>query len=446
MSKGTNDGKLGLGACVALLIGGMIGSAIFSLSGVTIYGAGPASILSWAIGALVMLVFGLVCAELASRYPKSGGVYEFPARTFGKVWGWLVCWGFINVSFCGIAFAAIYVGTYLSASFTFLGGTAWQVILALLTILFCFILNIFNISTTGKVNNIMVIGLAIACAIYVIVAFASGNWNGSYLTPFFTQGASGSVGFLAMVPTAILGYGNIVALAFMVTEIRNPNKTIPKAMYIGMGCTVLIYLLIILATLGLVTSEFLVANPGMTYIPMFAACFTVLHAYPWLAAVVSIAAVLALITTILVCVAMTGLSVKSAADDGILPAWFGKTSKRGQPVNAFAVLCIVSAVIAMFPQYTTTIVNLGAFFSVIVDIVLLICIIPARKKTTLPADGFKAPGGNILPIIVVAVLILCNVTTFITGSMWTWIFTFVWYFVGYLIYRASKGGKANKAA
>jgi len=445
MSNEQNDGKLGLGAGVSILVGGMIGSAIFSLSGVTIYGAGPASILSWIIGAVVMLVFGLVCAELASRYPRSGGVYEFPARALSPAWGWLMCWGFINVTFCGVAFSAIYVGTYLSASFTNLSGTTWQVILALVSILFCFLLNALKISTAGKVNNILVIALAIACAIYVIVAFTSGKWVGANMVPFFTQGSAGSVGFLAMVPTAILGYGNICALAFMAQEVRNPNKTIPKAMFIGMACTVVIYGLIILATLGLVTSQFLAQNPGMTYIPMFAACFVSLTSTPWLAAVVSIAAVLALITTMLVSIAMTGQAMKSAAEDKILPAWFGKTAKNGEPVNAFAIISIISAIISLFPQYTMQIVNMGAFFSVIVNIVLLICIIPARKKAPLPEGGYKAPGGNALPIIVLIVLLVCNATTFLNGNLMIWIYTIAWYFVGYLIYKFSAGGKAGVA-
>ena len=60
---------------------------------------------------------------------------------------------------------------------------------------------------------------------YVVIAFVSGAWDGSTLVPFFTQGSGGSTGFLAMVPTAMTGYGSIVAMAFMVSEVKNPNKT-----------------------------------------------------------------------------------------------------------------------------------------------------------------------------------------------------------------------------
>lgn len=67
MSNNTGNnqgGSLGLVACVTMIAGGMIGSAIFSLSGLTVYQAGPSAILSWVIAAAIMLIYGLVVAEL----------------------------------------------------------------------------------------------------------------------------------------------------------------------------------------------------------------------------------------------------------------------------------------------------------------------------------------------------------------------------------------------
>ncbi len=73
----TKQKKLGTFDSVHLLIGGMIGSAIFSLSGMTILSAGPAAIISWILGALILLAYGLQTAELASRYPQSEGSLLF---------------------------------------------------------------------------------------------------------------------------------------------------------------------------------------------------------------------------------------------------------------------------------------------------------------------------------------------------------------------------------
>ena len=65
-------GKLGLLSSTTILIGGMIGSAIFSLSGVTIMNAGPAAIISWIIAGIILIAYGLQTAELSTMYPQSG--------------------------------------------------------------------------------------------------------------------------------------------------------------------------------------------------------------------------------------------------------------------------------------------------------------------------------------------------------------------------------------
>ena len=115
------EGKLGLTECVFILIGGMVGSAIFSLSGLTILEAGPAALLTWFIAGFIMLFHGMLICELSCIYPQSGGVYVFPRKAFGgekgRLLGWLSCWGSMVTNVIAIAFAAIYVGIYLSVAF-----------------------------------------------------------------------------------------------------------------------------------------------------------------------------------------------------------------------------------------------------------------------------------------------------------------------------------------
>ncbi len=130
----TKQKKLGTFDSIHLLIGGgMIGSAIFSLSGMTILSAGPSAIISWVLGALILLAYGLQTAELASRYPpQSGGVFAFPALLLGKtreqgnLWGgWISAWAYLFGCIAGAAFSAIYIGIYLSVAFPIMGS--WQV-------------------------------------------------------------------------------------------------------------------------------------------------------------------------------------------------------------------------------------------------------------------------------------------------------------------------------
>ncbi len=445
-----SDDKKGIGliSCIGIITGGRIGSATFALSGLTMYNAGPSAIISWILAAAVMLIYGLVCTELAAIFPKSGGIYVFPAKALGSnpktgaFWGWFSTWGYINSNIAAVAFSAIYVATYLGAGFSLPDGL--QVPLALVAILLCFILNCINFRTTGKLQTILVGGLVITLMIYIGVSFFGGEWDPQLMTPFLSQGAAGSTGFLAAVPTAMVGYGSIVAIAFMVSEVKAPNKTVPKAVMISMGIVAAIYCLVVISTLGLISASYLAENPGMQYIPLYAACFTKLAAYPWLTKVVSIAAVLALITTILVVLALTGRAVKAAADDGLVPCIFSKNNGAGVPVFATAVIAIPAAIVACFPDLTSTIVGLGALFGAVSIVVNIFSLYQARKKKLENNELFRAPGGNILPAIALLIIVVCYIPDITSGGWKIWLYTVVWYLVGLVIFYFSKRNRMKE--
>lgn len=432
-------GSLGLWTCVAMITGGMVGSAIFSLSGMTIFAAGPAAIVTWTIAAVVMLCYGLICAELSTRYPKSGGVFVFPSKVLGKtekegqLWGWISTWGYINANIVAIAFAAIYVGTYLSVGFPALAGK--QIPLAIIAILFILFLNSVKFSLAGKVNNLLVLGLIVAMAIYVGISFGSGAWDSSMLTPFFSQGAKGSTGFLRMVPTAMVGYGSIVAMAFMVSEVKDPNKNVPRSVLIAMGLVLLLYVGIVFATVGMISADFLKENPGMQFIPLYAAAFTKLAAYPWLSKVISVAAFLALLTTMLTVTSLTSRAIQASAEKGIMPKVFAKNNKAGVPFNASVLIAIPSIVIACFPQLTETIVGFAALFAAVTISINVVSLLKARQKAELPEGAFRAPGGNVLPIVALVLIVVCYIPDIINGGWKIWTYSIVWYIIGIIFYK-----------
>jgi amino acid transporter len=441
MSNQTNEkegGSLGLLACVTMIAGGMIGSAIFSLSGLTVYQAGPSAILSWILAAILMLIYGLVVAELATIFPKSGGVFLFPSKALGRtektgrLWGWISTWGYINANIVAIAFAAIYVGTYLGVGFPIFAEK--QILLALLAILFCLVLNGLKFTVAGRLNSLLVGGLVLTMLIFICVGLFGGSWDASLLTPFFSQGAAGNLGFLRVVPTAMVGYGSVVAIAFMVSEVKEPNKNVPKSMFIAMSLVVSLYVLVVLATLGLITAEYLTENPGMRYIPLYAASFTKLTAYPWIAKVISIAAVLALLTTMLVVLALTARAIQATAENGLLPKKLAENGGTGTPIYAAILVAGCSAIVSCFPELTVEIVNLGAMFAALTISINCISLLAARRKYSNHSGIFRAPGGSVLPVLVLLILLCCYIPDIIGGGYLLWGYTIAWYGIGLLIY------------
>ena len=439
MANKTNTGKLGLIACISTLAGGCIGSSIFSLSGMTMYYAGPAAILSWLIAALLCGSYGLQAAELSIRYPKSGGVYTFPARAISPKLGAITAWGYLVSNVIAVAFAAIYVGTYLGVAWTIFNGKTMQIVLGVIATLFCAWMCWNKISTAGKINNILVTGLIITMAIYVITAFTHPNFNPANFQNFFGQGAKGTTGWIEAVPNAMTGFGSIVAVAFLVGAVENPKKNVPTATIIALLLVVCLYMLMIVSTMGHVTAAFLEANPGMRFIPMFAAAFTSMSNVTWLTKVISISALLALLTTMLVVLNLTANAMRAMADDGFLPKFLTKDNKNGTPGTAIITVTVLCCILACFPSWTEILVNLGSLFAAMNISLVIISAVYARKKTTIDADAFTAPGGNVVSIITVAIIFCTYIPKlFGAGNGQMWAFCVALYVIGFVFLNVCK--------
>ncbi|MDO4731659.1 MAG: APC family permease [Clostridia bacterium] len=430
---------LGLKSCIGILVGGMIGSAIFSLTGLTILNAGASALLSWSIAAVMMLGYGLIVAELATIYPKSGGVYVFPAKSLGtkeetgKFWGWISAWGFIISNIVAVAFSAIYVGIYLGVGFPVFENN--QVIIAVVSILLVLAINIMKLSTMKKIDVIMVIFLIITLATYAIVSLTSSSWDSSMLVPFFTQGEMGSTGFLTSVPTAMVGYGSIVTISFMVSKVKNPKKNVPKSAVISMGIVFLLYFLVILATVGMISSQYLKDNPGMQFIPLYAVAFTKLTALPWFSKLISISAVLALLTTMIAVMAVTSTAIVAVSGkDGILPNKLSAKNKNGTNIYAVLLVAIISLVISCFPSLVTNLVEFAALFAAVTIVINCISLIQARKKNEYKEGSFRVFGKSFVPILIMILIVICYIPDIIKGGWQLWAYTIAWYIVGIVMY------------
>lgn len=434
----STDGKLGLFDSVHLLVGAMIGSAIFSLSGITILQAGPASILSWILGGVILLAYGLQTAELASRYPQSGGVFAFPAivlgktREQGRAWGWVSAWAYLFGCVAGAAFSAIYIGIYLGVAFPRLASL--QVPIAIISVLLCGYLNIVRFKITSRATTILTVFLVLALLVFSLSVFVSGKWDSTLFVPFFTQGSGGATGFLDALPLAMVAYGAIVSLSFLVGEVKNPVRNIPRAMTLAMVIVLVFYLSVLVATLGVVSSSYLADHPDLQYTPLYAAA-ALLPSLTFLPPLISIAAVLALVTTMIVTMALASHTVCTCSENGVLPAVLGRTTTNGVPVAATIIITVITAIFAAFPQLTDILINFGALCNVIVVAIVCITVMASRNhQPTLLTDTFRAPGGTALPIITLLVLVASYIPSILQGGWKLWAVTALYYVLGMLLY------------
>jgi FAD synthase len=194
------------------------------------------------------------------------------------------------------------------------------------------------------------------------------------------------------------------------------------------------YLSVLVATLGVVSSSYLADHPDLQYTPLYAAA-ALLPSLTFLPPLISIAAVLALVTTMIVTMALASHTVCTCSENGVLPAVLGRTTTNGVPVAATIIITVITAIFAAFPQLTDILINFGALCNVIVVAIVCITVMASRNhQPTLLTDTFRAPGGTALPIITLLVLVASYIPSILQGGWKLWAVTALYYVLGMLLY------------
>lgn len=422
-----DEGSLNLKTCIFIAIGGMVGSSIFTLSGVTYSLAGPSSILAWGVAGVILLLYALNVAELATKFPKAGGIYVYPTETLGKTktqrafWGWMSAWSWLNVSVLGTAFASLFVANYLSAIIP--GAEKYVTLIALIWIGIIWLLNALGIQSLGKVSSIMIIFLMAICLIFVGVGAPKVDMNN--FSNFFGGGYMGINGFMASIPMGMLAFGAVLAVASMAEEIKEPKKNIPKAMGYSVLITVVLYTLILFTVYGNVSWQEVSDAPLHQAVTLFAPSMI------WLQKAISIGAILAITNNMLIMVMDASRTVMAMGRSGFLPEGFAKVSNtRKSPIVSVSVVCGIAAVITFFPQFINEIIGTGSITSGVMVAIIVVALLICRKYRKDVESTFVVPGGSILPIITLIVLVV----TLTQISVSSFKMALGWYALGIVIF------------
>jgi APA family basic amino acid/polyamine antiporter/amino acid efflux transporter len=139
-------------------------------------------------------------------------------------------------------------------------------------------------------------------------------------------------------------------------------------------------------------------------------------------------------TTMNVCVSLNARTIQASSLDTMLPKILGENNRNGVPALAALLTSLFAIIVAFFPKITVQIVNFGAIFNLFTIIITLISLVAARKDSNSKTAAFKAPGGNILIIVILLILIGCNITSIIIGGKDLFLFTIAFWIIGLIIY------------
>ena len=433
---------MSMSSCIRIAVGGMVGSAIFTLSGVTYAMAGSAAIITWILAGVVVLLYALNIAELATTFPRMGGIFVFPQQVLGKkktskdFAGWFTGWAWLFGDILGTAFSAIMITTYLESIIPAIKQSqAIQILIPIIWIAGSCLFNVLGLSTMGKVNTFLITLLLLVCGTYIVVGL--GHFQTANFLPF-ASGTMGGFGVLAGIPTAMLGFGSIIGIASISSEIREPKKTIPKVMCLSILITVVLYSLILLTTFGMAPVSDFVKDPGKQYWPVAYALMRGLGGkMGWMMALVPVAVVLAISNLLLILNMDSGRTLYAVAESGYMPKIFAKRDKKsGAPVNALIAVAVISALITIVPSLLNAIIGTGAICTAITATIIAVSVIALRKKTELQVEGsYKVPGGITLPVITIMIIALTLVYQYkSSGGPMSFLLSIVWFGIGALIF------------
>jgi APA family basic amino acid/polyamine antiporter len=289
MNNSTEKLERGLGPIDAtmIVVGSMIGSGIFitSAESARLVGSPGWLLAAWALAGVMTIAGALCCAELAAMMPRAGGQYVFLREAYNPALGFLFGWSLFLViqtgtiaavaiafaRFMGVLTGKVSANNYLIAPTPIAGGYAVSLsteqLLAIVVILVLTIINTRGLNTGKLIQNTFTFTKTAALVGLIVIGLFLG-WNeqsAAYTSSWWDSWANGwnpataqpgfeTVGMLALV--MLLGRamtGPLFAqsawnnVTFTAGEVRDPGRNLPRALLIGCGLVVLLYLLANLA-------------------------------------------------------------------------------------------------------------------------------------------------------------------------------------------------------
>src|SRR3954469_696647 len=443
--------RLGPVDLVGFGVGVVIGTGIFTLTGIEAKNhAGPAIIVSFIIAGVVAVLAALCYAELASAVPTAGSAYTYAYATVGEPIAWIIGWDLILEFLLGASVVSRgwsgYLGNLFGLPPSLFGEKSTVNVGAMIIVLVLGVVAVVGIRESAWVTNGLVV-VKVAICVFVIVAglfFV----KAANLTPFVppaqpvpgggTSGlgrplsqvmfgiapsAFGVAGILTAAAVVFFAYTGFEAVANLSEETKRPARDMPLGLLGTLALSTVLYIGVSFVVVGMVKYSDLDEGAPI------ASAFRAVGAN-WAAVLVSIAAVAGLSSVILVDLVGIGRITFALTRDGLLPKGIGRIHPRwGTPYRATIAMVVIVMLIAGFIPLAelADLVSIGTLFAFV-----LVSVAVAILRRTKPdmERPFRVPFSPVVPILS-AVLCLYLATNL---SVATWLRFVVWLVVGLLIY------------
>lgn len=397
---------------VALGIGAIVGTGIYTLTGVGADRAGPAVILAFAVAGAVCACAALAYAELATLMPTAGSAYTYSYSVLGETIAWVVGWSLIleyslACSTVAVGWSAYLVGWIQAAGVTLpaiiLSGPHGGGIINLPAVLVALTVTgmlIVGTRESATFNILLVVIKMVALAIFVALALPSfdiGNFEPFMPYGFASHADDGGTtrGVMAAAAIVFFAFYGFDAVATSAEEAKNPGRDLTIGIIGSMAVCTLIYMLVAIAAVGAVNY----AAVGRSAEPLALVLRTLDQ--PFFAWLIGLAALIALPSVILVMMYGQSRIFFVMARDGMLPRALSKVSPRtGTPVLITALTGTFIAGVAGFFRLDE-IAELANAGTLLAFISVGVCLIVLRRREPQLTRVFSCPAPYVVGTLTV---------------------------------------------
>ena len=424
---------------IALGVGAIVGTGIYTLTGVGADRAGPAVILAFAIAGAVCACAALAYAELATLIPTAGSAYTYTYSVLGETLAWVVGWSLIleyslACSTVAVGWSGYLVGWIQQAGISLppmlLAGPHGGGIVNLPAVLVALAIAGMLIAGTRESATLNIVLVVIKLtALAAFVALALPAFQSDHLQPFMPYGFVSHVeggmtrGVMAAAAIVFFAFYGFDAVATSAEEARNPGRDLTIGIVGSMAVCTLIYMAVAVAAIGALDYRALAGSSE----PLALVLRTLEH--PVAAWLVAGAALVALPSVILVMMYGQSRIFFVMARDGLLPQAVAKVNKKGSPALITLITGIFVAIFAGFVplKEIAALSNAGTLIAFIA--VALSMIILRRRFPDLPRT-FKTPAYLLVGI---AAILGCAFI-FYSLPIQSQLFTLIWMAIGLVVY------------
>jgi len=363
-ADGSLHRSLGIVGVLTLSIGAMIGSGIFVLPSLAFKITGPAVILAYVIAGIVVLPAVFSKAEMATAMPSAGGTYLFIDRAMGPMLGTIAGFGvWFSLTFKA-AFALVGLSAYLSLFFTADARLVGLVITAVLIAL-----NLVGVKQSTAFQTVLVTGVLIVLAVFVGTGVP--QVDTAAFEPFLTQGNKALFSAAAVV---FISYAGVTKIASIAEEVRDPQRNIPRGMFLSIGLMILLYPAIVAIMVGVTPA----ADLAATTTPVATAAKQFLGDNGEF--LVSATAVVALISMGNAGLVASARYPFAMSRNQLAPAYLSRLSKSGAPTGAIITTgAVIGLLVAFVPLLE--IAKLASAFQLLVFALNNLALIAFRESS-----------------------------------------------------------------